>query len=183
MEAIAITAHLAAGEETLLVRRARRGEMEAFEELYRLHLGRVYALCRRLSGDPARAEDLTQGVFVRVWQRLDSFRGDGSLAGWVRRVALNVALGYLRSPERRELPRETVEPATAAPAAGAAPDLRRDLEAAIGRLPSRARTVFVLHDVEGYRHAEIARLTGRAVGTCKAQLHRARRLLREMLTS
>ncbi|HEU4563330.1 MAG TPA: RNA polymerase sigma factor [Gemmatimonadaceae bacterium] len=168
-----------------LVRAAGSGDEAAFELLYREHAGRVYALCLRLTGDGARARELTQDVFVRAWERLGSFRGESAFSSWLHRLAVNVALSAHRG-DRRRLAR--VEPARTLPdrepdglGADALLALDMDLERAIGALPPGARVVFVLHDVEGYRHEEIARLTGTAVGTCKAQLFRARRLLREAL--
>jgi RNA polymerase sigma-70 factor (ECF subfamily) len=165
-----------------VVRRAQAGDQDAFHTLYREHAGRVYALCLRLSGDRAAAEELTQEVFVRVWQKLRTFRGDSAFSTWVHRLATNVALMAQRSRTRRERRVNPVEdPAVydrgVAPAAGE----RIDLEQALARLPNGAREVFVLHDVEGYGHAEIGRLLGIAEGTSKAQLFRARRLLRGML--
>ena len=165
-----------------VVRRAQAGDQDAFHTLYREHAGRVYALCLRLSGDRAAAEELTQDVFVRVWQKLRTFRGESAFSTWVHRLATNVALMAQRSRARRERRVNPVEdPAIydrgVAPTAGA----RIDLDQALARLPNGAREVFVLHDVEGYGHAEIGRLLGIAEGTSKAQLFRARRLLRGML--
>ena len=165
-----------------VVRRAQAGDQDAFQALYREHAGRVYALCLRLSGDRAAAEELTQDVFVRVWQKLRTFRGDSAFSTWVYRLATNVALMAQRSRTRREHRVNPVEdPAIydrgVAPTAGE----RIDLEQALARLPNGAREVFVLHDIDGYGHAEIGRLLGIAEGTSKAQLFRARRLLRGML--
>lgn len=168
--------------DDLLVRRARQGEVGAFEGLYRLHVGRVFALCRRMTGDPALAEDLTQEAFVRAWRSLASFRGESAFSTWLHRLAVNVVLGHLRGRGARPDGLGVEEPdeleATTPPHPGEAIDLER----AIARLPLRARTVFVLHDVEGFRHDEIATLAGMAVGTSKAQLSRARRLLKEALS-
>jgi RNA polymerase sigma-70 factor (ECF subfamily) len=166
-----------------LVSRALSGDDAAFEELYRQHAGRVYALCLRLSGDAVRARELTQDVFVRVWERLDSFRGESAFSSWLHRLAVNVALMAHRGDARRlrrVAPAESLEDAPAL-SAESAPGTDIDLERAIAALPEGARTVFVLHDVEGYQHDEIAAMTGTAAGTCRAQLFRARRLLREKL--
>lgn len=169
------------------VRRAQAGDESAFEALYREHVGRVYAICLRMSGDARRAEELTQDAFVRAWERLGSFRGESAFSSWLYRIAVNVVLGTRRAEGRRAHRHEIAAGlATAAEReeAGAverSPGTRLDLERAIAELPPGARTIFVLHDVEGYRHEEIARLTGLAPGTSKAQLHRARRLLREAL--
>lgn len=165
-----------------LVRRARDGDPDAFGVLYRTHAGRVYALCLRLEGDAARATELTQDVFVRAWERLDGFRGESAFGTWLHRLAVNVVLGDRRASWRREQ-RVTVtdDPAALEAPRTVDPGIALDLEQAIARLPPGARTVFVLHDVEGYQHAEIAAMTGIAEGTSKAHLFRARRLLRELL--
>jgi RNA polymerase sigma-70 factor (ECF subfamily) len=163
------------------------GALDDFEPFYRAHVGRVHALCLRMCGDRGRAEELTQDVFVRAWEKRGTFRGAARAATWLHRLAVNVVLAGARA-ERRRLAR--VEPADAPDALpGARPDAapdaaagaRLDLERAIAALPEGARTAFVLHDVEGYSHDEIARLTGVAPGTVRSQLHRARRLLLEAL--
>lgn len=166
-----------------LVRRAQAGDEAAFEALYRAHVGRVFALCLRLSGDRIRAADLAQDVFVRCWERLGSFRGESAFGSWLYRLAVNLVWMANRGDRRREArvlpvddPQPLERPAESSPAA-----LSVDLERAIGSLPDGAREVFVLFDIEGYHHEEIARMTGIAVGTSKAQLFRARRLLREWL--
>jgi len=167
-----------------LVQQARSGDQRAFESLYRMHAGRVHALCLRLSGDPEEARSLTQDVFVRVWRKLDSFRAEGPFGAWLRRLAVNVAL-----EDRRRRSRESKwlvpdgEERLRLGASGRATDPQpaMDLERAVARLPEGARTAFVLHDVEGFRHREIATMTGLAEGTIKAQLHRARKLLRKTM--
>jgi RNA polymerase sigma-70 factor (ECF subfamily) len=166
-----------------LVRRAAAGDVEAYEMLYRENVGRVHALCLRMARDRSEADELTQETFVRVWERLGSFRGDSAFSTWLHRVTVNVVIGGLRSRGRwrdRFAAAETEDFGAAAPAFSAGGDL--DLERAIARLSPQARLVFLLHDVEGYQHGEIANLTGLAVGTSKAHLHRARRLLREDLS-
>ncbi|MDQ6829368.1 MAG: sigma-70 family RNA polymerase sigma factor [Gemmatimonadota bacterium] len=166
-----------------LIRRAQAGDDEAFGALYREHVGRVHALCLRLASDRARADDLTQDVFVRAWQALGTFRGDSAFSSWLHRLAVNLALNEQRARGRRLL-RVLSEGAGNefdAAAWQSVPGADIDLERAIASLPKGARTVFVLHDIEGYQHDEIARLTGTAVGTSKAHLFRARRLLREAL--
>lgn len=156
-----------------------------FAGLYREHVGRVYALCLRMAGDPAEATELTQDVFVRAWERLASFRGESAVGTWLHRLAVNVVLERLRADHRR-LAR--VEPASDwldDCAASSPPDAvleRIDLDAALPRLAEGARVVFVLHDVEGYGHDEIARLTGLAPGTVRTQLHRARKHLSRLLS-
>jgi RNA polymerase sigma-70 factor (ECF subfamily) len=166
-----------------LVDAARRGDLNAFEELYRMHVGRVYALCLRLAADSAKAEELTQDVFVRLWEKLGSFRGESALSTWLHRVAVNLVFDRMRSEARRSSRLSLVEDLSVleGPPPPFESGARLDLEKAIALLPPGARAVFVLHDVEGYRHEEIARLLSVAEGTSKGQLHRARRLLREML--
>ncbi len=178
-------------EDLALARRAARGDLQAFEQLYRSHLGRIYGLCCRLcNGDKSRADAATQDAFVRAWEHIGSFRGDALFSTWLHRLTVNVVLGEKRLLKRwvsfEDLgPGETDDEDSISSAAQRAPvqdvGLRMDLERAVARLPKGARTVLFLHDVEGYQHDEIAELTGIAVGTSKAQLHRARRLLKEWL--
>lgn len=175
--------------DALLVRRAVKGDMRAFERLYRQHVGRVYGAVYRLAGyDEARADDLVQEAFVRAWQRLQTFRGESAFGTWLYRLAVNTALMEIRSRAggvalEEALP-ESGEPVGAElslPDTVMRDATRGDLERAIGTLPPRARAVLVLHDVEGWKHEEIAAELGMAVGSSKAQLHRARNLLRRVL--
>lgn len=173
------------------VERARSGDVEAFEALYRTHGGRVFALCLRMAGSRERAEELTQDVWVRAWEKLGTFRGESGFATWLHRLAVNEILSRRRSEGRRADRFEPMADVTeltdgvgghpTRPALQAPPGVRLDLERAVATLPEGARTVFVLYDVEGYRHREIAERLGVAEGTVKAQLHRARRLLREAM--
>ena len=165
------------------MRRAQNGDQAAFEALYRQHAGRVYALCLRISADDAQAQDLTQDVFIRAWRALGSFRGDSAFSSWLHRLTVNTALSLLRSERRHEARVRATGDMSLSDHSNPGLDLATgiDLEHAIGTLPEGARTVFVLHDVEGYKHGEIAEITGMAPGTSKAHLHRARRLLREAL--
>ena len=172
-----------------MVERARAGEVAAFEELYRQTAGRVFALCMRMTGDRERARELAHEVFVRAWEKLASFRGESSFATWLHRLGVNVVLESLRAERRRRArvdiagSAEEDEWIAAAPAARSEdPGSRIDLERAIALLPPNARRVFVMHDVEGYRHEEIAQRMGTADGTVRAHLHRARKLLMEMLS-
>lgn len=166
------------------VARAAGGDTAAFERLYRAHLPRIYGLARRMAG-PEAADELVQDIFVRAWQKLGTFRGEASLATWLHRLAVNVIVERFRTLGTRRdrfladgeaalerLPSDRPEPRV---------DLRMDLQAAIARLPAGARAVFVLHDVEGYRHTEIGSLLGVSAGTSKSQLHRARMTLRALL--
>ncbi len=166
-----------------LARLAREGDAAAFEALYRQFAGRTYALCLRLCGDAGRAETLVQDVFVRAWRRLPTFEGRSAFGTWLHRVTVNVVIEELRAEARRTGRVLAIEDLAAVDVArpSAPPGTALDLERAIAALPAGARLVFVLHDVQGYRHEEIAEMTGLAVGTSKSQLHRARRLLREAL--
>jgi RNA polymerase sigma-70 factor (ECF subfamily) len=165
------------------VRAAQAGDPSAFRALYDAHVGRVHALCLRLAGDGALAEELTQDVFVRAWDQLGTFRGESTFSTWLHRVAVNEVMGRFRSRGRRgrHESAEDLELLDPPPGSGAEAGRSMDLDQAIAGLPDGARRVFVLHDVEGYQHEEIAQMTGIAAGTSKAQLHRARRLLRERL--
>jgi len=166
-----------------LIRALQRGDSGRFEEVYRRFGTRVYTMALRLTADRARAEELTQDVFVRIWQKIGTFRWESAFETWLHRVAVNGMLTALRAHSRRaawELLHEDIA-AVAGAARSAHPGRAHDLERAIAELPAGARAIFLLHDLEGYRHPEIAELMGLAVGTCKAQLHRARRLLREAL--
>lgn len=165
--------------------RASRGDLVAFEQLYRDHVGRIFALLRRLcGGHDARAQDLTQEVFVRAWQALPKFRFESAFATWLHRLAVNTALMELR--ERRsgidaEITDDVLDTHATIDTAGVRTVLTTDLERAIATLPPRARAVLVLFDVEGLTHEEIAAQLDMAVGSSKAQLHRARGLLRARL--
>lgn len=175
-----------------LVDRARRGDVDAFEQLYRIHAGRVYALCLRLAADPVVARELTQDTFVKAWDALPRFRADASLTTWLHRIAVNALLERRRGEKRRTArvslagDDDDGDGAGEYDVAGAVlgPDVATaiDLERAIGALPPGVRRAFVLHAVEGYTHEEIATMTGLAAGTLRAQLHRARQLLKRALS-
>jgi RNA polymerase sigma factor (sigma-70 family) len=179
------TAEVAAETDAVLVRSAAAGDMLAFERLYRRHAGRVHGVITRLvGGQGVRAEDLTQEAFVRAWQALPAFRFESAFSTWLHRLAVNTALMELRS--RRGQPRfdedeDALDDLGVADSAGQGTALSLDLERAVATLPPRARAVLVLYDVEGWKHEEIAGELGMAVGSSKAQLHRARHLLRERL--
>lgn len=166
-----------------LVRSARDGDRRAFEALYRRHVGRVYGLCLRLTGHIANAEELTQDAFVRAWSSLDSYRGDAAFGTWLYRLTANVVIDHQRKQRSWFSRFSSIDDESFIEMGHEiAHGDRRDLEAAIAKLPKGARQVFVLHDIEGWQHDEIAEKTGTAVGTCKAQLHRARKLLQECLS-
>lgn len=168
-------------DEASLIARVRGGDRAAYKQLYTMHVAMVYGLALRLVNDTQAAEEVTQETFVRVWHSLKSFEGNSRFSSWLHRVTSNTAIDYLRKQrswlrlvfDREEAINnieETRDPALAG-----------DLEKHIARLPERARLVFVLHAVEGYRHEEIADMTRMAVGSSKAQLNRAKKLLREWM--
>jgi RNA polymerase sigma-70 factor (ECF subfamily) len=165
------------------VARAAAGDVRAFEQLYRQHLPRVSSLVRRMTGG-RESDELTQDVFVRVWQKLGSFRGDSAFGTWLHRLAVNVVIERFRTDAlRRQRLHDGEEIFETLAAPGRSGDLSMDFEAALEKLPDGAREIFVLHDVEGYKHQEIADLLDISPGTSKAQLHRARMMLRRHLTA
>jgi RNA polymerase sigma-70 factor, ECF subfamily len=170
-------------DERSLIARAQARDARAFEQLYRTHVRRVYAVCLRMVANVPQAEELTQKAFITVWDKLPLFRGESAFTTWLHRVAVNTVLGHLRAEHRRtSRVFGTEDPAVFETAAHTPrPGIRLDLDQAIAGLPPQARAVFVLHDVEGWQHNEIATELGVAVGTTKAQLHRARKLLQEAL--
>jgi RNA polymerase sigma-70 factor (ECF subfamily) len=163
---------------------AEESRAALLERLYREHADRMYGLCLRMSGDRVRATELTQDVFVHAWEQLDRLRRDSDAGAWLWRLATNVVLNAMRSERRRHARVAPVaEPALLERARLGTPlPVRRlSLDAALARLPQRAREVFVLHDVEGFTGSEIAEMLGVAEGTVRAHLHRARSLMRETL--
>jgi RNA polymerase sigma-70 factor (ECF subfamily) len=165
-----------------VVRRAQQGDVDAFESLYRAHSAAIYALCRHMVGHDGEALDLVQDIFVRAWERLTTFRGQSSLATWLHRLGVNVVLEQLRSSKRdasRLIEGDDTTFGSRSPVGQV--EARIDLDAALVQLPGGARAVFVLHDIEGYSHDEIAQMTGIAPGTARAQLWRARRTLMRLL--
>ena len=176
------------GEGDSDVAQAAAGDRVAFERLYRQHVNRVFSLCARMVADRTRAEELTQDVFVRAWEKLHLFRGESSFSTWLHRLTVNVVLNARKSEGRQRSRFEETDDESggidALPGVVGmplAPGDLLDLEAAVAKLPPGARRVFVLHDVEGYKHEEIAEMLGVTSGATKAQLHRARLLLREAL--
>lgn len=161
--------------------------MSGFEDLYRKHYRRVYSICLRMTGNMAEAEDLTQEVFIQLHRKIGSFRGEAAFTTWLHRLTVNQVLMHFRKRSVRselttddgEMP-DSIDPDTINPEAMPIVD-RIGLESAIAQLPNGYRTVFVLHDVEGYEHEEIAKLLGCSAGTSKSQLHKARLKLRRLL--
>jgi RNA polymerase sigma-70 factor (ECF subfamily) len=170
--------------ETELIGRARKGDPRAFRELYDGHVDRVYRLAFRMCGEEEMARDMTQDAFIRAYERLDQFRGDAAFSTWMHTIAVSVVLNGIRKRDRRlkrERPLETAPPTSGTPTPRPEPDLRERLKAAIESLPDIYRSVFVMHDLEGYNHAEIASALEVAEGTSKARLSRARARLRDAL--
>jgi RNA polymerase sigma-70 factor (ECF subfamily) len=170
-----------------LAQRSADGDTDAFEQIYRRHFRRVYALCLRMLGDPTRAEDMTQEVFVQLFNKIGSFRGESAFTTWLHRMTVNLVLMYFRKASTRselltdegETPIQIVR-GTENPEAMPVVD-RIALERAIQQLPPGYKSVFILHDVEGYEHDEIARMMSISAGTSKSQLHKARLKLRQLL--
>lgn len=173
--------------EVALVERCRRGDLGAFEELYRLHAGRLYSVALRLVGNAADAEDLLQEIFLAAHRRLDTFRGESALGTWLYRLGTNLCLDYLRSRTGRSrqvtdaLDDEAALMDTSSVTLAEQTVTRMDLERALARLPEGCRAAFVLHDIEGLEHREVAEVLGVAEGTSKSQVHKARLKLRALL--
>ena len=184
MEALALRSPVDSvpGSEPLSdVARAAAGDARAFEALYRAHLPRVHSLVRRMTAG-RDADELTQDVFVRLWQKLGTFRGDSSFSTWLHRLAVNVVIERFRSDQtRRARLYDGEDIFEVLPGPAQTRDIGMDFEAALEKLPDGARQIFVLHDVEGYKHHEIATMLEISAGTSKAQLHRARMMLRRHL--
>ncbi|MCH7473678.1 MAG: sigma-70 family RNA polymerase sigma factor [Gemmatimonadetes bacterium] len=170
-------------DEPELISRVRRGDAVAERELYEAHVDRVYRLAYRMAGDDVLAQDITQDTFIRAFDRIHDFRGDSAFGTWLHAVGNSVALNTLRKVKRFRSREADLDEARAVGDATleAEPDLRARLRAAIDDLPHKYRVVFIMHDVEGYKHHEIAESLGMPVGTSKAQLSRARARLRESL--
>lgn len=177
--------------EAEAIARAKNGDAPAFAQLYDIHKRRVYSLCLRMTSNPTEAEDLTQEVFMQLFRKLHTFRGESAFSTWLHRLAVNAVLMHLRkkgiAAVSLEETTETEEGETPKKEVGGEDNLlvgsldRVNLERAIERLPPGYRTVFVLHDVEGYEHNEIAQIMGCSVGNSKSQLHKARMKLRDLL--
>lgn len=178
--------------ETEIIRLAQQGDAAAFEYLYQQHSRRVYALCLRMSGNPAEAEDLTQEAFLQLFRKIGSFRGESSFSTWLHRITFNIALMRFRKKKPGEI---SLEETFDADDESGRPrrqiggmDLnlsglieRVGLRRAIDQLPAGYKKMFMLHDVEGYAHIEIAKILGCSIGNSKSQLHKARMRLRQLL--
>ncbi len=169
-------------EEAVWIRRAQKSDSRAFERLYRMHIDKVYGLCLRMTGNVAEAEDCAQEAFIQAWNKLSKFRGESAFATWLHRIAVNAVLGRMRKSKREQERIQVAAEISPGPASIGDSGNLRDLSDAVDRLPAGARHVFVLSGIYGYSHEEASNMLGIAVGTSKAQLHRARRLLSQQLT-
>ena len=179
-----------AASETQLIERAQRGDEAAFAVLFESHKRRVYALCLRMTANTAEAEDLTQEAFLQLFRKISTFRGESAFSTWLHRLVVNVVLMHLRKKGLQQISFDELDTSQDEP-------VRRDygdedrrlmksvdrlgLERVIAKLPGGYRTVFILHDIEGYEHNEIAEIMNCSVGNSKSQLHKARMKLREAL--
>ena len=167
--------------ENELISKAKKGDKQAFRSLYDEHIGRVYALCYRLTGEKGMAEDASQEVFIQLWKKLDNFDGQSQFSTWLHSVTANITISYMRKQKGWVQRMFNLESSGISdmPAEGNSTDV--DLEALVIRLPERARMVFVLHALEGYRHEDIADMLNMAVGSSKAQFFRAKQLLKNFM--
>jgi len=174
-------------DDLALVERCRKGDLSAFETIYRTHSGRLYSVACRMLGNPADAEDLLQEIFLAAHRKLDSFRGESALGTWLYRLATNLCLDHLRSRATRSsqmtgaLDDQPVLADSGSRKLAERTVAKMDLERAVAQLPEGCRTAFVLHDVEGLEHREVAEMLGIAEGTSKSQVHKARLRLRAIL--
>lgn len=169
-------------EDSKLIEDSLGGSRDAFKELFNKNISKIYSLCLRICPDQVTAQEVTQEVFINAWEKLKTFRHECKFSTWLHRIAVNQYLMLLRSEKSRERASGELRDMPASFEPGRSAELRVDLERAITKLPSQARTVLVLHDIEGYKHAEISEMMGIEEGTSKAHLHRARKLLREELS-
>jgi RNA polymerase sigma-70 factor (ECF subfamily) len=172
--------------DTALARRLKQGDMDAYEELYRLHSRRLYNLTWRMLGNASDAEDALQEVFLQVFRKIGSFKGESALGTWIYRLAMNLCVDRTRSRAAHDDQKtDALDPARMAEPGTLVPEMtmsRLDLERAIAVLPEGCRAAFLLHDVEGFEHREVATILGIAEGTSKSQVHKARLRIRHFLT-
>jgi RNA polymerase sigma-70 factor, ECF subfamily len=175
-----------------VVRLAQHGDAVAFERIYRLHSRKVYSLCLRMLGDPTEAEDLTQDVFLQLFRKIDTFRGESAFSTWLHRMSVNIVLMRFRKKPIAQTSLDAIsnpkDESSTPPKELGVPDLhlngvidRVTLQAAIDELPAGYKAMFILHDIQGYNHGEIAEIFGCSVGNSKSQVHKARMRLRELL--
>jgi len=184
--------HRGSDSEARTIHRAQEGDAAAFESIYRMHSRRVYSLCSRMTGNPTEAEDLTQDVFLRVFRKIQTFRGESAFSTWLHRLAINIVLMHLRKKKSAAVsldePTRSDKEGAAAGSEVGGPDVllaglidRVNLKRAVEQLPTAHKVVFVLHDIHGYQHQEIAEIMDSSVATSKGRLHRARTRLRDLL--
>ncbi len=167
--------------ESALIQAVQQGDKQAFQALYELYIGQVYGLCLRLTGERGLAEDAAQEVFIQLWRKIGNFQGQSKFSTWLHTVTSNITISYLRKQRSWVKRMFNIEDSEAAHFASEESMDLQGLDQHIVRLPERARIVFVLHAIEGYRHEEIADMMGMAVGSSKAQFHRAKGLLKEFM--
>lgn len=168
-------------QDTAVIKAAQGGDKLAYHQLYQMHVKRVYALCLRLTGDHGLAEDATQEVFIQLWRKLANFDERSRFTTWLHSVTANVTISYMRKQRNWFQRMFSLEDSAAENQQAQGCSSEVDLDMYIRRLPEKARLVFVLHAVEGYRHEEVADMLNMAVGTSKAQFHRAKQLLKEWM--
>lgn len=164
-----------------LIRSVQNGDKQAYNILYQQYIGQVYGLCYRLTGEKMLAEDAAQEVFIQLWRKIGNFKGDSKFSTWLHTVTSNITISYMRKQKGWVQKMFNLEDSVAMNQEAEESTGNVDLESYVVRLPERARIVFVLHAIEGYRHEEIANMTNMAVGSSKAQFHRAKQLLKEWM--
>ncbi|MBU3002330.1 RNA polymerase sigma factor [Paraglaciecola arctica] len=164
-----------------LIKAVQGGDKQAYNRLYQEYIGQVYGLCFRLTGEKTLAEDATQEVFIQLWRKIGNFKGDSKFSTWLHTVTSNITISYIRKQKGWLQKMFNIEDSVAMNTEAEVSSSSVDIESYVVRLPERARIVFVLHAIEGYRHEEIASMTDMAVGSSKAQFHRAKQLLKEWM--
>lgn len=164
-----------------LIQAVQRGDRQAYQKLYQTYIGQVYGLCMRLTGDRGIAEDAAQEVFIQLWRKIGNYNGESKFSTWLHSVTSNITISYIRKQKGWVQRMFNIEDSEAmhAPAESSTDSI--DLDSYVSRLPERARIVFVLHAIEGYRHEDIASMMDMAIGSSKAQFHRAKQLLKEWM--
>lgn len=164
-----------------MIKAVQQGDRQAYQKLYQAHIGQVFGLCYRLTSDHALAEDAAQEVFIQLWRKIGNYKGDSKFTTWLHSVASNITISYIRKQRGWVQRMFNIEDSAAMNESAEESAGAVDLESYVMKLPERARIVFVLHAIEGYRHEDIAKMTNMAVGSSKAQFHRAKGLLKEWM--
>jgi RNA polymerase sigma-70 factor (ECF subfamily) len=164
-----------------LIQAVQGGDIQAYNRLYQEYIGQVYGLCYRLTGEKMLAEDAAQEVFIQLWKKINNYKGDSKFSTWLHAVTSNITISYMRKQKGWLQKMFNIEDSVAMNAQAEGSSSTIDIERYVARLPERARLVFVLYAIEGYRHEEIATMTNMAVGSSKAQLHRAKQLLKKWM--